>query len=224
MEKYGVVPPKFTKEWWAYFWDYYKIHTISVTAAVLLIGNSVVQCVRAPKYDLSVLYVNPAEVVEETDVKFTEAVSPALTDVHNNNEILTFIQTLPISTLQAEDEQTYAMVTKLTLELQAGENWLFLVTEDVAKGLISQDAYAGCFMTLEDVGIKADEELILRSDNSDAYGLKLTDNELLKSTGLKTEDMYLLIRDLYEREAKDEKNVLKHNNALSAAKLIAGQQ
>ncbi len=224
MEKYGVVPPKFTKDWWVYFWDYYKIHTISAAVAIILIFTTVSQCVTAPKYDISVLYVNPAEINEETDLKFNEVLKPVLSDIHNNNEILSFIQTLPISSLEAKDEQSYAMITKLTLELQTGENWLFITNEEIAKALISQDSYSGCFMTIEDIGINIDEEYILRSDNSNAYGIKLTDNELLKSTGLETDGMYLLVRHLYEREAKDEKNVLKHNNALNAAKLIAGQQ
>ena len=43
-EKYGEVPPKFTKKWWEYFWDYYKWHVIITVVAVLIASVTIVQC------------------------------------------------------------------------------------------------------------------------------------------------------------------------------------
>ena len=50
-EKYGEVPPKFTKKWWEYFWDYYKWHVIITVVAVLIASVTIVQCATRPKYE-----------------------------------------------------------------------------------------------------------------------------------------------------------------------------
>ena len=55
-EKYGEVPPKFTKKWWEYFWDYYKWHVIITVVAVLIASVTIVQCATRPKYDMNVVY------------------------------------------------------------------------------------------------------------------------------------------------------------------------
>ena len=52
MEKYGTIPPKFTKEWWEYFWDYYKVHTICTVAAIVIIVSTIVQCANSPEYEV----------------------------------------------------------------------------------------------------------------------------------------------------------------------------
>ena len=36
MEKYGVKPQRFTKAWFEYVWDYYKIHIIDLVFLGLL--------------------------------------------------------------------------------------------------------------------------------------------------------------------------------------------
>ena len=55
MEKYGEIPKRFTKKWWEYFWDYYKIHTIATIAIVVAVASTISQCVNKIDYDLSLV-------------------------------------------------------------------------------------------------------------------------------------------------------------------------
>ena len=57
MEKYGTVPKRFTKAWWEYFWEYYKLHVIVSVVVISMIGISAHQLLTNPKYDVTVTYV-----------------------------------------------------------------------------------------------------------------------------------------------------------------------
>ena len=64
-EKYGEVPPKFTKKWWEYFWDYYKWHVIITVVAVLI--ASVTQCFGASKsYFFQTAVCNVVNIAKQT--------------------------------------------------------------------------------------------------------------------------------------------------------------
>ena len=54
-EKYGVKPKIFTKEWWPYFWMYYKWHTIAILFVGVLAITWIVQCSRNVEPDLGIV-------------------------------------------------------------------------------------------------------------------------------------------------------------------------
>ena len=54
-EKYGVKPKIFTKEWWPYFWKYYKWHTIAILFVGGLAITWIVQCSRNVEPDLGIV-------------------------------------------------------------------------------------------------------------------------------------------------------------------------
>lgn len=220
MEKYGVVPPKFTKEWWPYFWEYYKVHTIATVAAVALIGTSVVQCVNQPKYDLNMTYVNPALINEEMQNSFTANISESIDEITDDEEKLTFIQTLPLASVEVEDEQAYAMLTKLSLELQAGESFLFVVNEEFANHLSNTEGYTGCFLNLADAGLDINEEDMYKANDGNTYAIKLPESNTLSNSGIYTKNLYIMVKNLYEREQEDEKLSKMYDNSLKALQTI----
>ena len=220
MEKYGVVPPKFTKGWWAYFWDYYKVHTIVTVCSVALIGTTIVQCVNQPKYDLNMMYVNPSIIDEEMQNTFSVNISESIDEITDDNEKLAFVQSLPISSVEASDEQTYAMITKLSLELQTGETFLFVVNEEFANALSNSEGYEGCFMNIEDMGIDFNEQDVFIADNGNSYAIKLPENNLLNKSGINTQDLYIMIKKLYEREQKDDDMMKMYQNSIKTVEAI----
>ena len=66
-EKYGTIPPKFTREWWKYFWDYYKVHTIVTVILVAAVALTVYSKATAPKYDLTLCYAGASVLNEQTE-------------------------------------------------------------------------------------------------------------------------------------------------------------
>ena len=93
-EKYGEVPPKFTKKWWEYFWDYYKWHVIITVVAVLIASVTIVQCATRPKYDMNVVYAGHMNYSEEEINKLKEIISERISDIDGNGENSVLLSTL----------------------------------------------------------------------------------------------------------------------------------
>jgi len=220
MEKYGVVPPKFSKEWWPYFWEYYKIHTIAAATAAVLIGTTAVQCVNQPSYDLNILYVNPSLIEEGMQASFTENIAGSIDDITGDNKKLTFIQALPLSSFEATDEQSYAMLTKLSLELQAGESFLFVVNENFADYLSNTEGYEGCFLNLAESDIPIDEASAYKAKNGNVYAVKLPETNIMSQSGIYTKDLYVMVKNLYDREKEKTELSKMYDNSIKALRSI----
>lgn len=222
MEKYGEVPPRFTKAWWAYFWEYYKVHTLVTVGVVAAVAITVTQCVKQPSYDLSVMYANSAEVTENIRQETDSAFSELIDDVTGDGKAMTSIQALPISSLKASDEQSYAMITKLSLNLQASESDIFIVSRDIAESFISNEAYSGCFMSAEELNIDKAQHDVLELGEGSACGVSISGMGFFEEMELPTEDTYLFVRRVYSREEGNEKLEARHENAMKAAEVIFG--
>lgn len=218
MEKYGTIPPKFTKQWWSYFWDYYKIHTISICAAAVLIGTTVYQCATQTKYDLSVSYIGTQDITEEQEAKLSEIIKPEIDEITGNDEIDIDYMTYPINpnnTDKSASEYEYAMQMKYTAELQAGTTDLYIMSRDNAE---LNKTYADCFTDISELTDSADD--VLTDDSGRAYAVSLKNSRALKEAGIDSSDMYLSLRLLYEMNEKKDEYVLNHENALKAAGLL----
>lgn len=218
MEKYGTIPPKFTKQWWSYFWDYYKIHTISICAAAVLIGTTVYQCATQTKYDLSVSYIGTQDITEEQEAKLSEIIKPEIDEITGNNEIDIYYMTYPINpnnTDKSASEYEYAMQMKYTAELQAGTTDIYIMSRDNAE---AKKTYSDCFTEISELTDSADD--VLTDDSGRAYAVSLKNSRALKEAGIDSSDMYLSLRLLYEMNEKKDEYVLNHENALKAAGLL----
>lgn len=72
-EKYGTIPKRFTKDWWSYFWDYYKVHTLVTVGIIAAIIITIIQVRSTPKYDLYVTYVGDMYLTDEKQAAFRKA-------------------------------------------------------------------------------------------------------------------------------------------------------
>ncbi len=79
-EKYGEIPPRFTKQWWDYVWYYYKWHIIITVIAVIIAAVTMVQCATRTKYDMNVIYAGHKSYSEEEITRLQEVVSEYITD------------------------------------------------------------------------------------------------------------------------------------------------
>lgn len=218
MEKYGTIPPKFTKQWWSYFWDYYKIHTISICAAAVLIGTTVYQCATQTKYDLSVSYIGTQDITEEQEAKLSEIIKPEIDEITGNEEIDIDYMTYPINpnnTDKSASEYEYAMQMKYTAELQAGTTDIYIMSRDNAE---ANKTYSDCFTEISELTDSA--ENVLTDDSGRAYAVSLKNSRALKEAGIDSSDMYLSLRLLFEMNEKKDEYVLNHENALKAARLL----
>ena len=126
-EKYGEVPPKFTKKWWEYFWDYYKWHVIITVVAVLIASVTIVQCATRPKYDMNVVYAGHMNYSEEEINKLKEIISERISDIDGNGENSVLLSTLVFADNAGSEEYDYAIQTKLDLTFTDDCSFIYLM-------------------------------------------------------------------------------------------------
>ena len=82
MEKYGTIPPRFTKGWWEHYWTYYKFHFLGALFAIFAIVSVVHSCATQVHYDLQIQYA--AYSLQPADELFIKlVVSCYKWDIHN---------------------------------------------------------------------------------------------------------------------------------------------
>ncbi len=220
MEKYGTIPPKFTKEWWSYFWEYYKIHTISAIAALLLVGMTVYQCETQTKYDLSISYIGTTPISEESEEKLKEQIAPSIDEITGNKNIDIFLMTYGIdmgSTDNTSAEYAYALNVKFMAELQSGTTDIYIMSKSNAE---KNSGYTDCFI---DITTLSGSDDVVRDETGKAVAVSLKDSRILKNSGIDSSDMYLMVRDLFEKNKDSKEYILNHENSLKAATLLLEQ-
>lgn len=222
MEKYGTVPPKFTKAWWSYFWEYYKIHTISIAVAAVAVGTSLYQCATKTEYDLTLSYVGNQSIGEESQQIISQNLSSSLDEITGNDQIDILYMNYTIDpgddVVGADAEYNYAMQVKFTAELQIGVSDVYIMSAENAK---KDSVYSDCFIDVSELSDKHySEDEVLKDENGKIYAVSLKNSRILNDSGVDTSELYLVVRDLYEKNEKKEEYILNHENSLKAAALL----
>lgn len=221
MEKYGTIPKRFTRDWWGYFWDYYKIHTISAGIAAVLIGTTAYQCATQTKYDLNISFIGPYQITEEMQNSLSEMISPEIDEITDNKQLdigyITYMLN-PDNADKSSAEYEYAMQMKLMAELQAGETDIYILSGSNASYLSS---YSDCFMNVSEFsGEEYSDNMLLKDGEGRAFAVSLKDNPVLTAAGIDCSDMYLAVRYLFESNEKKESYILMHENSLKAVAFL----
>lgn len=195
-EKYGVVPPKFTKEWWSYFWMYYKWHTIASMFIIISVTVTIVQCVNSPKYDLTVTYTGTKNYSDEAANALTEIMNGYTDDVDENGEQSVYFQQLVFSGSQTDPQYNYAMQTKLMLEFQNDCSFIFMMDDQMVSDLINSSATEGVFVSVSEwAQSDVDSELLYPQypEGCEAYAVNLKNSTILNEKGIPCNNVYVAL-------------------------------
>lgn len=212
-EKYGTVPPKFTKKWWEYFWYYYKWHVIITAAAVLVAAVTIVQCASRPKYDMNIVYAGHMNYSETEIEKTQELLAEYITDIDGNGKKAIDFQQLMFSDGMGNEEYDYAMQTKLDLTFTDDGTFVYLMDEIEAKLYIQRESVGEAFENT-DVYAEDTNAEILRAEDGTGYAVNLKDSAFFKENEIYCDDLYLLVR---KNNKNDEKNTQSYEDALRIA-------
>lgn len=212
-EKYGTVPPKFTKKWWEYFWYYYKWHVIITAAAVLVAAVTIVQCASRPKYDMNIVYAGHMNYSETEIEKTQELLAEYITDIDGNGKKAIDFQQLMFSDGMGNEEYDYAMQTKLDLTFTDDGTFVYLMDEIEAKLYIQRESVGEAFEKT-DVYAEDTNAEILRAEDGTGYAVNLKDSAFFKENEIYCDDLYLLVR---KNNKNDEKNTQSYEDALRIA-------
>lgn len=214
-EKYGVVPPKFTKAWWEYFWDYYKWFVISGVIVILLVLITISQCSSAPKYDMKVTYAGSRPYSDEDVQKTENIISEFAGDTNEDGEISVGLTPLVFSNSVENSEYNYALVTKLTLTFSDHYSFLFLMDKEQAEAQLAKEDYDGLFNSLDEYA-PSDADVI-KGEDGKIYAVSLKNSKLMTDNNIKCDDLYILVRLNYK---EDEHNIAVHEQSLKAAEAL----
>jgi len=206
MEVYGEKPKRFTKQWWEYFWDYYKIHTIAVIFVIILTISTIVECANRVHYEMQMDFISEHGLTEEAQNNIIELMQNNTADITGNDKKEAFLFFLNMADL-SDPQMAQAMQTKLMIEAGCSESYVFIVSKQYA------DYFEGSGEFL-----KTSEWTDKESINGEVISLK--DCEKLKNLGVDTEDLYIGIRNIREDEKKDENAGKKQKNEIEFAKYL----
>ena len=217
-EVYGVKPKIFTKEWWPYFWEYYKWHTIAVLFVALLTGMTIYQSKTATRYDLKITYMGDKYLPDEVDEEFTSGLETVISDIDGNGECNIFFSQLTISEDAESAAITMTMRMKHDLELTNEQSGVYLYSKaelenQIARGYIDVTYFDTDVWLNEPVS----DDAYIRSDNGKSYAVCLKDSAYLKSLNIDGSDLYLLIRNDIGAEYENE---TVRENSIAVANLI----
>ena len=211
MEVYGTKPKKFTKDWWGYFWYYYKWHTIGFGVALFVIVYTCVDCALQTKYDLQADIITETPVLEQQKEAFTEMMSANITDASGNGQVDTFV--LGLSTGGEMDPQAIqAIQTKLMLEPQYSESYIFVLSKKYADMFTEY----GCW---EKSSTWTDAQ-----PEADGCMVSLAGCSVLEDIGIDTQDLYIAVRTIRDKETDDEYKKAQHENAVKFAQYLISQR
>lgn len=222
MEKYGTIPPRFTKEWWAYFWEYYKWHTIATAFVLLVVIVTLVQCATKTVYDMTITYAGNSALSDEITANISSDLAEVIKDSNGDGENNIFLQQLTFGMQNEDPQYEMAMQTKLMLEFSAGETFLFIFSKSQLDTYLNQENCEGLFLPVsewvEDESCLENASLVM--SGGIAYAVSLGESAYFKSLGLDMQDQYIVIREIRDSEAKDEKFSIQFENSKIAGNYL----
>ncbi len=215
-EKYGTAPPRWTKAWWGYFWDYYKWHVIITAAAVLIVAFTIGQCATRAKYDMAVVYAGHMNYSRTETDKLRKIVADNISDIDGNGEISVLFQSLVFADSAGAEEYDYAIQTKLDVSFMEDDTFIYLFDEEQAQSQLRKDAADQIFIPLdflaEDTNLKT-----LTAEDGTPYAVSLEESGILKENNIYCDDLYIMIRQNY---GDSDESVTAHENSIDAARAL----
>ena len=218
-EKYGTIPQKFTRDWWGYFWLYYKWHTISIIFAIAIIGSCVYSSITAEKFDLTLTYAGETHYTDEATEKIESTLSPLCEDIDGNGEASLYFSQLNIDLNSSDTKYLMAMLTKLDFAIGEGETYLFILNKESADRYKDESSGQSAFAPLSDWVTADISGLDTYSVNEVDYGVDISNAKIFKDMGLDVSDLYLFMR-YYPRKDQVEKQLKGYNASINLANKI----
>ena len=219
-EVYGVKPKRFTREWWPYFWMYYKWHTIGIVAAAACIISFAVQCATKPKYDLALTFAGGNAWKSGATDALRDALSESIEDADGNGQKNLLIETVIMDRSGTDLQLNYDLQVKV--DIMTGEDIYNLYMFDAEEAELMLGRNNGedaplLFMPVSEWAEKEYDEEHLFIRDGVAYGVSAEGSELLESCGVTTDGLYIFVRN---PKGKSELGAISNKSAVTVANKI----
>ncbi len=225
MEKYGETPKRFTKAWWSYFWYYYKWHTLGTLLVIFVVAVTCTECAMRPEYDVTVTYAGDMIFLDPTVDKLRAELSEHIDDVDGNGKVMADFQSFNIAkdgTNQAGTEYNGAMLTKVALEFQTGDTYVFLFNRQELDRLLNRSSQEQIFVPLSEWAEGDMSSFKTAKQNGVDYAVNITDSKFFsQKLGLTMGDsLYIAVRRMRPRDTDDERQKKMYEQSIKLANYI----
>lgn len=218
-EVYGEKPKMFTREWWPYFWMYYRVHTIIAVIAIIGIAMGIYQKATEVEYDLDIVYRSQTIYIGENGEKeLLDALVPFMKDATDDGEIHLFFNQMNLS---SAPEQEFANVDiRMKHDAEFINPTYFLYIYDSAELDMIEVSYdfKEMFMPAELWADIPDDATVRKGNDGIVYGVSLKDSKIMADCGIDSDDMYVFVRT--DTIGKDNNEIAKENAMRLANELI----
>ena len=215
MEKYGEIPPRFTKKWWGHIWEYYKWHFIITAVAILIAVVTIVQCAHRTQYDLVMVYAGHKNLPQLTENQLYELALEHTDDVDENGEVVVDLKSLVFTDMDANEDYDFAIQTKLDLSFLDDYTYIYLMDETQARVYTGRKDTTDAFEKVSVFAEGTDKEILYTTDENISFAVSLKNSALLKEKGINADNLYLMVR---RDNHSSEKNTKSHESAVKFAK------
>ena len=218
-EVYGVKPKLFTKEWWPYFWEYYKWHTIWAIGIIIAIIITIIQFTDKGKYDLVVTYCGTEFCSEEQSEKLTNSLEDVIEDVNGDDEKHIRFDTLTINGIDGMDQQDYTIRMKHDLDFADELHYLYMYSEDELEKKLNIEYYDELYLPVDEWNVEEiPDDLLVRGDDGKPYAVSFKNCRVLKDCGIDGSLLYVTVKN--DSTYKNTNEKVKNSAFKMAEKLI----
>ncbi len=206
-----TLPKTFTKEWFGYVWDYYKYHILIGIAVILLVVMTVAEIAGREKFDGNINFVSEYIINTETAEKIATISEKASEDIDGNGEVNINFSQLNFTEEAIKDPNTeIALRNKLMALFVTEDEFIYIFDKKMMEDTLSMESTEGLFMPANKWSDIECEE--------GTFGVSLKDSAVFESAGVNSEELYILIRECYDKD--NEKLVKKQENAINLSKFL----
>ncbi len=214
-EVYGERPKMFTREWWSWFWMYYKWHTIIVIFVLFSVVLFAYQKSNEIKYDHNLTYrIQAMYIGEHGQNEIRKALEPKLQDANGDGEVHLFINGITISGHPAEAGLDVDLRTKHDLEFVNPYSYLYIY--DTAEFDVITKTYdvAEIYLPVDEWAEELNAQAVTIGNGGIAYGVSLKDSKIMADCRMDSDDMFVFVKN---DSIMKEKNEISRKNAIILA-------
>ena len=205
-EKFEV-PKRFSKDWWAYIYEYYKYHILAAVLVLVFLIYIVNNIINPVRYDANVVMAGDVYVSDEQSQKLESVLAELAGDIDGNGKKSIYLLNIFLSSDGSNTDVQLEMAyrQKLSIEMFVEDNMIFILDSAVALQYLEQSEEA--FFETKDWAGDFGGKLL--SHNGKDYGVSLENNSFLKECGIDGSDLYLVIKNTEILKKNNEERVIK---------------
>ncbi len=188
-------PKRFTREWWAYIWHYYKVHFFVVLAIIFLAIVTIVEMTNTVKYDATIHYIGKSMFAQETADRIAEKACEASDDIDGDGKQNLFFSQLNFTPEALQDGgQAMALENKWLTTLASERGMLYIFDASLLEKTMHASVTEGAFVPVSQWCTEQVLPERLLEMQGDFYAVSLEESAIMKELGIDAKDMYLALR------------------------------